>query len=115
MQNVVFAVPFMMESSVRFLRAAAMLQGVRLAVVSQDPVEKLPVEVRNALAGFVRIDDGLSAQQLTVAMRNLSRLLTATWSAGFIALLSLRRRKVSMTATIIATNRITDANSTGYA
>ena len=73
MQNVVFAVPFMMESSVRFLRAAAMLQGVRLAVVSQDPVEKLPVEVRNALAGFVRIDDGLSAQQLTVAVRNLSR------------------------------------------
>ena len=53
MQNVVFAVPFVMESSVRFVRAAAMLDGVRLAVVSQDPVEKLPLEVRNALAGFV--------------------------------------------------------------
>ena len=73
MQNVVFAVPFVMESSVRFVRAAAMLDGVRLAVVSQDPVEKLPLEVRNALAGFVRIDDGMSAAQLTAAVRSLAR------------------------------------------
>lgn len=75
MPNVVFAVPFALESSLRFVRAAAMLPGVRLAVVSQDPVEKLPEEVRQLLAGFARIEDGLSPAQLQTAVRQFARQL----------------------------------------
>lgn len=75
MPNVVFVLPFAMESSLRFLRAAAMLPDVRLAVVSQDPVEKLPEEIRHLLQGFVRVEDGLSTPQLTAAVQKLGRQL----------------------------------------
>jgi biotin carboxylase len=75
MPNVVFVLPFAKESSLRFVRAAAMLPDVRLALVSQDPVDKLPEELRHLLAGFLRVDDGLSAAQLTVAVQKLGRQL----------------------------------------
>ena len=49
MPNVVFVAPFAMESTIRFVRAAASLQGVRLGVISQDAPEKLPQELRSQL------------------------------------------------------------------
>lgn len=75
MPNVVFVVPFTMESSLRFVRAAALLPGVRVALVSQDPVDKLEGEVRHLLAGFLQVTDGLDADQLTDAVRRLGRRL----------------------------------------
>src|SRR4030095_10718414 len=44
--HVVFVVPFLLESSLRFAGAAGRLPGVRLALVSQDPPERLPAEMR---------------------------------------------------------------------
>ncbi len=73
MPNVVFVVPFTMESSLRFVRAAATFPGVRLAMVSQDPVDRVPDEVRHQLAGFLQVKDGLNADQLTDAVRQLGR------------------------------------------
>ncbi len=73
MANVVFVVPFAMASSVRFLRAAAMLPGVRLSLVSQDPIERLPEELRHALSGYLRIEDALDAGQIGAAVRKLGR------------------------------------------
>ena len=46
MMHVVFAVPFAMENTLRFVRAAAALPGVRLSVVSQDGPDRLPADVR---------------------------------------------------------------------
>jgi hypothetical protein len=75
MPNVVFVVPFAMASSLRFVRAAALLPGVRLALITQDAVDTLPQDVRHLLAGFLQLADALDADALTDAVRALGRRL----------------------------------------
>ena len=75
MPNVVFAVPFAMENTLRFVRAAMSLPGVRLGVVSQDPADKLPADVRHQLAGFQQVRDGMSGDQLTDGVQRLGQQL----------------------------------------
>lgn len=72
MPTAVFVAPFLLEATVRFIEAAASLPGARLGLVSQDPVEKLPPELRDRLAGYWRIDDGTDAQQIADATRGLA-------------------------------------------
>jgi hypothetical protein len=64
MRNVVFVAPYLMDATVRFVSAAASLDGVRLGLVSSDPVEKAPPEVRERLAGHWRVDDCLDPAQV---------------------------------------------------
>jgi len=71
----VFVAPFFAETTVRFIRSAAELPGVRLGLVSQDPAERLPAAVRGALADHRRVGDGLDAQQIADAVRWLTRRL----------------------------------------
>jgi len=68
----VFVAPFLAETTVRFLDAAARLEGLRLGLVSQDPVERLDPRVRARLAGHARVRDGLDAQQIAGAVRELA-------------------------------------------
>jgi ATP-grasp domain len=68
----VFVAPFLLEATVRFIEAAAAVPGARLGLVSQDPVEKLPLGLRDRLAGHWRIDDGTDAQQIADATRGLA-------------------------------------------
>lgn len=72
-QHFIFAAPFFMDATLRFLRGAVKLPDTRVTLVSQDPAEKLPDDVRHALAGHWRIDDGLDPQQLADAARQLTR------------------------------------------
>ncbi len=74
-QHVIFAAPFFMDATLRFLGGAARLPDVRLSVVSQDPAERLPADLRARLAGHWRIDNGLDPQQLVDAARGLARQL----------------------------------------
>ncbi len=60
-----------MEATLRFLRGAAHLPDVALTVVSQDPEERLPNDIRASIAGHWRIDDALNPQQLVDAARAL--------------------------------------------
>lgn len=73
MLHAVFVIPFVMESSLRFARAAAALPGVRLSVVSQDPVTKLPDELRQQLSGHRRVEDALDPDRLTAAITALAK------------------------------------------
>lgn len=73
MPHVVFVIPFAMESSLRFARAVAALPGVRLSVVSQDPVDKLPADLREGLAASRVVDDALSADVLTATVAALAK------------------------------------------
>lgn len=75
MPNVVFAVPFAMENTLRFVRAAQSLPGVRLGVVSQDPVDKLPADVRQKLIGFQQVGDAMRTDQLTDGVHKLGQQL----------------------------------------
>ena len=72
MQAVVFVAPFFAETTLRFVEATADLEGVRLGLVSQDPVERLPVGLRAKLAAHRRVEDGLDAGQIAGAVRALA-------------------------------------------
>ncbi len=71
MPNVVFAAPYCLETTLRFVRAALALPDVRLAVLSQEPVTSLPADLRPRIAGFERVEDAMDARQLSRAVRSL--------------------------------------------
>jgi hypothetical protein len=50
----IFAAPFFMQATPRFERGAAKLPDVELSVVSQEPSEALPHELRRHLVGHRR-------------------------------------------------------------
>ncbi len=68
MRNVVFAAPFPLETTMRFARAAARLDDVRLLGLVQEP----PGGAEAGLfADVIRVADGLDEKQLTDAARIL--------------------------------------------
>lgn len=73
MVNAVFVAPFFMETTLRFIDAAAGLPGVRLGLVSQDPEEKLPQELRSKLSGHYRVEDGVALDSLRPALRAMGK------------------------------------------
>lgn len=70
MRNVVFAAPFPLETTMRFARAAARLEGVRLLGIVQQPP---PGDDAKLFADVVRVEDGLDTGQLIEAARVLER------------------------------------------
>jgi hypothetical protein len=74
-RHVVFVAPFLLPATNRFVAAAASLPGIRLSLVSQDPVEKAPPELRQRLAGHWRIDHGLDARSIVRAVQALTQHL----------------------------------------
>ncbi len=75
MSTVIFAAPFFLETTLRFVDAVADLPGVHLGLVSQDPVEKLPPGLRAKLAGHWRCEDGLDPGQIEAGVRAISQRL----------------------------------------
>lgn len=75
MPVVLFAAPFFTENAKRFIHATAALPGVRVGVISQDPIELLSSEIRALIQGHTRVADGLSADDLVRAARDLSAQL----------------------------------------
>src|SRR5262245_33557723 len=72
MRHAVFVLPFALETTLRFVSGAAALPGVRLSVVSQDPLEKLPESLRSRLAAHWRLDNCFDPVQLAQAVRELA-------------------------------------------
>ena len=73
--HVVFVAPFFMDATLRFLAGTAALPGIGLSLISQDPAERLPQNLRQKLDGHYRIDDGLDPQQIVDAARQLMKSL----------------------------------------
>ncbi|MEM7082677.1 MAG: hypothetical protein AAF465_08085, partial [Pseudomonadota bacterium] len=71
--HVIYAAPFFMDATLRFLSGATHLPDTHLTVVSQDPAEKIPAEIRARIAGHWRIQDGLDPVQLAEAAQHLTR------------------------------------------
>jgi hypothetical protein len=69
MANAVFVAPFLLPATVRFVAAALSLPDVRLGLISQDPEDRLPDDLRARLAGHYRVADGTDAQQIADATR----------------------------------------------
>jgi len=72
MPNVVFVAPFFMEATLHFVDAAAQLPGVRLGLVSQEPIEKLRPESRRRLAAHTRVSDATNTAQIAAGVREVA-------------------------------------------
>lgn len=72
MSNVVFVAPFALDTTMRFVRAAAKLPDVRLGLVSQEPLERMPEDVRRGLDAYEVVSDALDPDQLVGAVRKLA-------------------------------------------
>lgn len=70
--NVAFVVPFAMRTTMRFVRCVAALPGVRLGLVTMDPLERVSPELREQLAGHWRVETVFDAGQLTEAVTGLA-------------------------------------------
>src|SRR5829696_7696732 len=67
-----FVAPFLLPATARFVATAAKLPDVSLAVITAEPVERLPTELKHHLDGHWRVDDPLDPRQLVEAVRGLS-------------------------------------------
>jgi hypothetical protein len=67
-----FVAPYLLDTTVRFVEAAARLPGVRTALITCEPADRLPPSLKEHLAGHWRIDDALDPGQLAAAVQGLS-------------------------------------------
>ena len=70
---VIYATPFFTQNTMGLVKAFANLEGIRLGVISQEPQEVLPAELRRRFAGHWRVDDALNVEQLSWATRQLAQ------------------------------------------
>jgi hypothetical protein len=66
-----FVAPYLLDATRRFVEAAARLPGVELALVTCEPEDQLPAELRASLAAHWRIDSALDAGQIALAVQAL--------------------------------------------
>jgi hypothetical protein len=70
-----FVAPYLLDTTTRFVEAAARLPGVATALITCEPEDRLPPQLRQHLAGHWRIDDPLDPGQIAAAVQGLSRQL----------------------------------------
>jgi hypothetical protein len=70
-----FVAPYLLDTTTRFVEAAARLPGVETALITCEPEDRLPLRLRESLAGHWRIDDALDPGQIAAAVQGLSRQL----------------------------------------
>lgn len=62
-KNIVFVAPYFMDATKKFIQGATKCPGVRVGLVSCDPLEKLSSDIRSGLAAHYRVED-ISTPQL---------------------------------------------------
>ena len=67
-----FVAPYLLDTTTRFVEAAARLPGVRMALITCEPEDRLPPGLRDSLVGHWRIDDPLDPGQIAGAVQGLS-------------------------------------------
>jgi hypothetical protein len=67
-----FVAPYLLDTTTRFVEAAARLPGVQTALITCEPADRLPPGLRDSLAGHWRIDNALDPGQIAAAVQGLS-------------------------------------------
>jgi ATP-grasp domain len=70
-----FVAPYLLDTTTRFAEAAASLPGTQLALITNEPEDRLPAGLRRRLAGHWLVEDALDPQQIADAVRGLERYL----------------------------------------
>src|SRR3954464_9028995 len=68
-----FVAPYLLEATYRFVVSAASLPGVRLGLVTSEPLERVAPELRHRLAGHWRVDNALDPRQIAESVTGLAR------------------------------------------
>ena len=68
-----FVAPYLLEATARFVAAAADLPGVRLGLITCEPVDRIPPDLRHRVDGHWRIDDALDPRQVAAGVVGLSK------------------------------------------
>jgi ATP-grasp domain len=66
-----FVAPYLLDTTTRFVEAAASLPDTTLALITTEPEDRLPPGLRGRLAGHWRVDDPLDAGQIAWAVEGL--------------------------------------------
>ena len=69
---VIFVAPMMSPAATQMIAAAVAVPGVRVALLSQEPIERLAAPLAARLAAHWRIDDVTNVDQLDAAVRELA-------------------------------------------
>ena len=64
-----FVAPYLLDATTRFVQAAARMPDTKLALVTCEPEDNMPSELRRSLAAHWRIGDALDAGQITTAVQ----------------------------------------------
>jgi hypothetical protein len=67
-----FVAPYLLDTTTRFVEAAAGLPDTRLALITTEPADRLPARLKDSLAAHWRIDDPLDAGQIAWAAEGLA-------------------------------------------
>src|SRR5262249_50607195 len=70
-----FVAPYLLDTTTRFVEAAARLPDTRLGLITCEPEDRLPPQLRQHLSGHWRIDDPLHEGQIAAAGRGVPRQL----------------------------------------
>jgi formate-dependent phosphoribosylglycinamide formyltransferase (GAR transformylase) len=73
MRHVVFVAPFAMATTLRFVRSVAALPGVRMSLLTQEPLERVSDDLRALLAGHWRVVDAMDPAQLVTGLEGLAK------------------------------------------
>src|SRR4051812_49708041 len=66
-----FVAPYLLEATARFVGCAASLPDVRLGLITSDPLERIPPELRGRLAGHWRVDNALDPRPIARGVAGL--------------------------------------------
>ena len=67
-----FVAPYLLPATSRFIAAAAGLPGVQLALITQEPVDRVPEQLKPLVTAHWRVDDALDPEQLVAAVQGLA-------------------------------------------
>jgi formate-dependent phosphoribosylglycinamide formyltransferase (GAR transformylase) len=73
--NVVFVAPFLLETTLRFVRATTSLKGTRVGLLTQDPADRIPAEIRSRLTALEQTPNALDATHIERGVRALGARL----------------------------------------
>ena len=73
MKNVVFVAPYLAETTLRFVSAVIRQPGARVTVLSRGPHDRLSPGLRERIAAFHRLAQGLDPQELAGAVAAAQR------------------------------------------
>jgi hypothetical protein len=68
----VFVAPYLLEATTRFVMAAATLPGVRLGLLTCEPIDRVPPPLRTRLAGHWRVENALDPRQVADGVRGIA-------------------------------------------